>query len=391
MTPPKNEVLTPYFSQKEIKELETNKPDKYKELLEKLKLSENKTQVELNALKQELDNLTLDEKVDRLLDFTKKSKEKNEPSKQEEKKAKKEAEDKWFSWEKITKIVEEKWGWFSWAWFTTGISAFFSNFFGNLFDSAKEGASELIDNAEEKIDWVISKYTNESEWTFNKDTYSSKLWKFNIEFSWNREVKKITINWEDYKLDENFTLENQNWENYLVSSNLWIKSKYNLNYIWHIIDNKKFSNSFDDISIRENNTKEMFNVIPDDWELWNRDLVFMKNDSLAKKEKNTISVWNTIIEFNKEINSDKIEEIEIKEIKILWKRYYIEPIWTKFSLEKDWFSYSLQDKIFITIGQDKIKLRDISKKIKNKTDKWYILLNENIWGKNNTIYLKEMK
>jgi len=94
MNPPKNEILAPYFSKEEIKDLETNKPDKYKELLEKLKLSENKTQVELNALKQELDNLTLDEKIDKLLDFTKKTKEKKEPSKQEQKKIKKEAENK---------------------------------------------------------------------------------------------------------------------------------------------------------------------------------------------------------------------------------------------------------------------------------------------------------
>jgi len=34
-----NEVLNQYFTKNEIKELETNKPDKYKELLEKLKLS----------------------------------------------------------------------------------------------------------------------------------------------------------------------------------------------------------------------------------------------------------------------------------------------------------------------------------------------------------------
>ena len=374
MNPPKNEILAPYFSKEEIKDLETNKPDKYKELLEKLKLSENKTQVELNALKQELDNLTLDEKIDKLLDFTKKTKEKKEPSKQEQKKIKKEAENKWFSWEKISKIVEKKWGWFSWAWFTAGISAFFSDFLGNLFNSAKKGASELVEAAGDLASW-------ETNWTMEWNIYISEGKNFKLETTDNSFVKEIKIKWEISKIETNSRKQPKITE----KSNKKYLSIWNdtipLDRIWKVIDESKNSNEY----IIDKTTLWGLKNATGIWDWLSRmsddfELKLVKESSYWVVKENFINTWNTKIEFQERIEwkDFPIENVKIKKIEINWKKYKLEPEDQSFKLKKKWNKYFLSADLItfekmkdFEIDDFEIDIRDIVNQIndKNKLDK----------------------
>ena len=401
MTPPKNEVLENYLTQKEIKEFKEKKSDRYKELSERLSRLWNKTQVELAKLRQELDNLSLDEKVNKLFDLVEKAEKNQKPSKEEEK-AKKEAEEKWFSWEKISKLVEEKWGWFSWAWITAGVSAFFSNFLGNLFNSAKDWVSELIGDAKKLANW-------ETSWTWEWNNYISEKWKLELEKTDEWFIEEIKINWEKYKIENESPAEIKiiDWKKYLV---IWDR-KVVLNHLWKIFDEIKNNpneiNFSTDKSIVETIwwylTPDFINEVKSFF-TWNWEFKLIKEDYFWKIKENIINNWNTKIEFIDKIEWKKfpINNIKIKEININWKKFMIEPKNQEFKLQKDWDKYLLSvDFLWKAVEFDdfKIDIRDIERQINNKNkpenidNKYYLfepaLLNIDI-TKPNIFLLKEI-
>lgn len=348
----KNEILKQYFTDKEIKDLKENKPDKYTELLEKLKLSENKTQVELDKLKHELENLSLDEKIGKVLNLVENSDKNQKPTKEQEEKAKKEAEEKWFSWEKISKIVEEKGGWFSWAWISAWVWAIFTHyiwdFFSDLFWKAKEWVDGLVDSVKEWITW-------ESEWTFEKWIYRSKEKKLEISFNNDNSVKEILINNNKYVIPEWYKLEDKDDKKCLVWGWKLSNNVFALDYLWKYFDSQEDKVIY---SIDENTNKtSIIDNISGDLFKW--EIEFKKEDSLEKIENNILTSWNTKIYFNENIDKNKNEQkLKIEKIVINWVEYNLHSNWEdrlEFSLIKKDNNYYLD----YWISTKEIKISEI--------------------------------
>ena len=370
------EVLKSYFSEKEIKELQEKKPDKYKELSEKLKLSQNKTQVELQKLKHELDNLTLNQKVDKLLGFFEKEKTTNSTVEKVKREVKNKAEKEWFSWDKIwdkvSKTVKEKWGWLSWSWFWAWVWVFFSSLISSLFNSAKKKVKETIKETKNYIN-------DETEWKWVWNIYESEKWKLRVEKQQNWFVKEININWEKYFIEpqEKAQIKKVDWKDYLF---VWDR-KISLNHLWKIIDNLKGNlnviNFSTDKSITETLTSwltpDLINEIK--WFFsWNWEFKLVKEKFYWEIKENIVDNWITKIEFKEKIEWKKfpIKDLTIKEVTIYWKKYKIKPENQKFILKKE------NNKIILSvdmISEDfdfddfKIDIRDIEKQINNQNKK----------------------
>ena len=217
------EILKSYFDENEVSkvEKEIEKDQSFKEKYEKIK---NNPDYKMAQLADRIDTKTESNFEKRFEAFKKavldaETIEKNQkPTKQETNKAKKEAEEKWFSWERITKLVEEKWGWFSWAWISAWIWAFFSSLFSNIFKWLDKKVDDATDYLKGKVEWLTSGVTKESKWEFKNNEYISHSKKFNIKFKSNEEIDTIKINWKEYQLDWKFKLEEENWEYNLVST-----------------------------------------------------------------------------------------------------------------------------------------------------------------------------
>jgi len=380
----KTEVLKQYFEEKELKELQKNSPDKYKELSEKLSSLWNKTQVELAKLRQELENLSLDEKVDKLFDLVKKAEEKQvkainkikEKTWDAVKANKEELDKKWFSWDKIVETFKKEW-------FIAAIWLFFSWIFASIFwwfwEKIEKKFDDIKWNLEDKVEDIVSSFTKNSEWTFKKNEYLSHDENFDIKFRNNGEIEKVMINDNEYEIDKWYHLGEKEWKQCLVK--WWINEfVFPLDYLWYVID-KNYSNWTNKFVIWEEKTA-YDSVIPDAiLKLIKWKIEFRKKDSIDKLKENKLISGEASIIFDKNIDKQDfpIEDLKIQKITIKWKEYKI--VWNdenkdlSFDLEKDGFDYILNyDNAFPDL---KVKVSAIPKLINdnNKTNNWYKLFN----------------
>ena len=322
-----SEILNKYIKPSNVDD--TKETEEYKKAYDKLLLfykANNDSDKLEEKIREKIWNKTNTlEKIKAFNEALLEAEKNQKPSKEEEKKAKKEAEEKWFSWEKITKIVKEKGGWFSLAWLGAWIGAIFSGLFSKFFGWIEDKIDSIVDYSEKKIESIFSKYNEESKWSFKNKEYISYEKKFDIKFNSSDNVEYIKINWEEYKIWDWYHLEVIDNKKCLV---WWGNIKNNvfaLDYLGYYFDNTEAKDIY---NVAEKFDGKSKHVIPD---LFKWEIEFKKETSLAEIEWNILKSWSWNTKIISENNIDKekkVQDISIKEIEINWEKYKLS-IWWK--------------------------------------------------------------